>query len=357
MRFPRTKPEHSPYQYADDTIRIGGELYPIAAEIKDPDGRVWAALGFMDGRHTPAEIASELRTRFTSLTETTARALVDQLMTSGYVEDAAAAPATALSAAEMQRYGRNHAFFRRVDLRPGVSAWDAQARLRDANVVVLGMGGTGSHAAWALAAAGVGRLHCVDPDIVEVSNLTRQALYTESDIGRPKVEAAAEALTAVNSGTAVTYDQRMVDTEEGLTELVSGFDVLALCADEPRDDGINRMTSRACAVAGVPWAGAGYNGPLITVGVYAPQGPCFECVGAGEEARLKQGPIPHLGGPGVIAPSAGISGHLLAYEIISLLTGVGRRPPGYVRGINLIAPDQLIHVRHPALADCVACHA
>lgn len=356
MRFPRTKPEHRPYRSGKGTIRIGGELYPIAGEIKDPDGWVWTALSLMDGQHTPADIASEVSGRHPSLTGTTAEQLVGQLMASGYVEDAAPA-STGLSTAEMQRYARNHAFFRRVDLRAGASAWGAQERLRDAGVVVLGMGGTGSHVAWALAAAGVGRLHCVDPDIVEVSNLTRQALYTESDIGRPKAETAAEALVAVNSGTAVTYEQRMVDTEQGLTALVCGFDVLALCADEPRDDGINRMTSRACAAADVPWACAGYNGPLITVGVYGPQGPCFECVGAGEEARVKEGPIPHLGGPGVIAPSAGIAGHLLAYEIISLLTGVGRRPPGYVRGLNLIAPDQLVHVRHPALADCQVCNA
>ncbi|MFI5753662.1 HesA/MoeB/ThiF family protein [Streptomyces sp. NPDC051569] len=357
MRFPRIRPEHSPHRYDDGTIRIGAGIYPIAAEIKDASGRVWAALGLMDGRHTPEQIALALRERDASLSEDTAANLVDQLMSSGYIEEAETPAPAGLSCREMVRYERNHAFFRRVDLRPGADAWDAQTRLKQSRVVVLGMGGTGSHTAWALTAAGVGRLHCVDPDIVEVSNLTRQALYTESDIGRPKVEAAAEALEALNSETAVTCEQRMVDSEEALFDLVSGFDVLALCADEPRDEDIDRTTSRACAAAGLPWVSAGYNGPLITVGVYAPQGPCCECVAAGEEARLRPGPVPHLGGPGVIAPSAGISGHLLAYEIISLLTGVAPQPPGYVRGINLLAPDQLIYVRHPARADCTTCHA
>lgn len=355
MLFPRVKPEHSPYRYDDGTIRIGGELYPVAAEIKDPHGWVWAALGLMNGHRAAAEIVSELGARYASLSRSHATDLLDQLLATGYVEDAAAPAPADLDASARERYGRNHAFFRRVDLRPGASAWEAQTRLRESRVVVLGLGGTGSHTAWALTAAGIGRLHCVDPDLVEVSNLTRQTLYTESDIGRPKAAAAAAALRAVNSGTTVTYEQRKVTTEQELKDLVSGFDVLALCADEPRDDGINRMTSRACAAAGLPWVGAGYDGPLVTVGVYGPGGPCFECVAAGEEARLRQGPVPHLGGPGVIAPSAGISGHLLAYEIISLLTGIARQPPGYVRGINLIAPDQLIHVRHPALADCETC--
>jgi molybdopterin/thiamine biosynthesis adenylyltransferase len=108
--------------------------------------------------------------------------------------------------------------------------------------------------------------------------------------------------------------------------------------------------------AGIPWVGGGYNGPLVTVGVFTPQGPCFQCVAAGEEALLAGGPPPRLGGAGVIAPSAGISGHLLAYEVIGLLTGVSRTAPGFVRGINLLAPDDTVLVRHPARPDCPTCN-
>lgn len=353
MRFPRVKKEHRPDRHPDHKIRIGGGLYGVAAEITDPQGRVWAALELLDGTRTPAQIVDELRARFPDLDAATGTGMVDQLIASGYVEDAATPVPAELGDAEAERYDRNRAFFRRVDLRAGTSAWDAQVRLKKARVAVLGLGGTGSHAAWSLAAAGVGSLHCVDPDVVEVTNLTRQAMYTEADIGRPKAETVADRLRDLNSGTSVSVEQRAIATEPELTGLASGADVLALCADRPRDV-IQPMTNRVCAALGMPWVGGGYDGPLVTVGVYGPGGVCSDCLAAAEEARLPPGPVPDLGG-GVLAPSAGISGHLVAYEIISLITGVARNPPGYTRGINLIAPDHTVYVRHPPRSDCAVC--
>ncbi|MEV4228956.1 ThiF family adenylyltransferase [Streptomyces bobili] len=350
------KPEHAPHRFDDGTIRIGGEIYGIAAEISDAHGWVWAALTRMDGMTPTEAIKEDLSALYPRLGPDGAGTLLRDLLHSGYVEDAAVGPPDGLTEAEMERYSRNHAYFRRVDLRPGSNPWEAQWRLKFSRVVVLGVGGTGSHAAWALAAAGIGSLHLVDPDSVEMSNLTRQVLYGEADLGRPKAQVAAERLASVNSAGSFTYDASMVDTEEGLRELVSKCDVFALCADEPRNDLIAKMTSRACAALGVPWVSAGYNGPLVTVGVYGPEGPCFECVGAGEEAKLKPGWYPDLGGAGVLAPAAGISGNLIAHEIIALLTGTSRLAPGFVRGLNLIAPDQLVNVRHPARSDCELCN-
>ncbi|WP_327343691.1 HesA/MoeB/ThiF family protein [Streptomyces europaeiscabiei] len=350
------KLEHVPHRFDDGTIRIGGELYGIAAEIVDSGGSIWDALALMDGVTTVEQIQKEMAARHPRLDAEGARKLLTELLNSGYIEDAAADLPDGITPREVERYSRNHAYFRRVDLRPGSDPWMSQLKLKRARVVILGVGGTGSHAAWALAAAGVGSLHLVDPDSVEESNLTRQVLYGEGDVGMPKAEIAARRLDSVNSLGEHTWDIRMVDTEAALDELVSGCDVFALCADEPRNDLIAKMTSRVCAALGVPWVCAGYNGPLVTVGVYAPAGPCYECVGAGEEANLKPGWHPDMGGAGVLAPAAGISGQLIANEAVSLITGIGRVSPGYVRGINLIAPDQLIHVRHPARPDCSLCH-
>ncbi|WP_329266574.1 HesA/MoeB/ThiF family protein [Streptomyces pseudovenezuelae] len=356
MRRPIVKPEHTPHQFDDGTIRIGGELYGVAAEISDPYGWVWAALSLMDGANTVEFIEDELAALYPSLGLEGAGRLVKDLLNSGYLEDAATTRPEGLTDAEIERYSRNHAYFRRIDLRSDGDPWETQKRLKQSRVVILGVGGTGSHAAWALAAVGVGTLHLVDPDRVEVSNLTRQALYSEADLNQPKAQTAVKRLAAMNSMGTFTYDIRKVDTEEGLRELVAGCDVFALCADEPRNDLIAKMTSRVCAAMGVPWVVAGYNGPLVTVGVYGPAGPCFECVGAGEEAKLKPGWLPNMGGAGVLAPSAGISGQLIAHEVISLLTGTSRVAPGYVRGLNLIAPDHVVNVRHPARPDCALCN-
>jgi molybdopterin/thiamine biosynthesis adenylyltransferase len=160
----------------------------------------------------------------------------------------------------------------------------------------------------------------------------------------------------VNSSGSFTHERRRVDTEADLAALVNGFDVFVLCADEPRNDVIVKMTNRVCAALGIPWAYAGYNGPLVAVGVYGPGGPCFECVAAGEERKLKPGANPRMGGVGVIAPLAGLSGHLIAYEVVALITGINRTPLGYVRGVNMIAPDHHVYVRHPARQDCDRCN-
>ena len=356
MRRPKIKDEHLPYRTPGGPIRIGGGLYGLAAEIQDPHGWIWAALAMMDGTRAPDEIARTLRERFPELTAETSRQLVKQLTATGYVEDAANRAPQELTPLEVTRYERNQAFFRMVDLRRGRGGWDAQLSLKRARVLVLGVGGTGSHAAWALVAAGVGRVHCVDRDLVELSNLTRQILYTQADLRRPKALVAAERLGALNSEVEVTGEQRTVGSRDALEELVAGFDVLALCADEPDSEVLRQWASEMCVRTGVPWVGGGYSGPLVSVGVFTAEGPCFQCLAAGEEARLPGLKPPPLGGKGVIAPSAGISGNLVAYEIIALLTGIQRDQPGYLRGINLIAPDDLVFARHPARPNCPNCH-
>ncbi|WP_344936628.1 ThiF family adenylyltransferase [Sphaerisporangium flaviroseum] len=350
------KAEHRPQRYGDGRVRIGGSIYGLAAEIADPDGFAWAALAAMDGTRTPQEIAAHLRETFPGLASDGAAGIVDILMDSGYVEDAAARPPDEFSPAEQERYSRNIAFFRRVDLTPRAHCWEAQARLKHARVLVLGLGGTGSHAAWALAACGVGTIHCVDRDDVELSNLTRQALYREADIGRPKAEVAVARLAEVNSCLDITGERRTVTGERDLAELIEGFDALALCADEPRGrEGIRIWANRTCVAAGLPWAIGGYSGPLVSVAAFSPGGPCYECLSAGIEATLPPGLSVDLGGPGAIAPSAGVSGHLTAHAIIALVTGVPAVPGGYVTGMNLIAPDQHVYARHPLRPDCPAC--
>jgi hypothetical protein len=230
-------------------------------------------------------------------------------------------------------------------------------------VVLVGLGGTGSAAALALAASGVGRLHCIDADTVELSNLNRQFLYTEDDLGKPKADAALARLRRLNSDIEISAERLRLASMDDCAAAVAGCDLLALCADEPDD--LRIWVNRACLAAGVPWVDGGYHGPLVTVGAYAPgTGPCWECLRAGELARLDlpaadpddlaRG-LPRAPGHPATAVSAGLSGQLAAHLAMALLTRSSQITPGAVYGLNLMVPGDLVVVEHPRRGDCPAC--
>lgn len=367
MRLPRIKPEHAAHRLEDGRIRIGGDIYGLAHEIKDPHGWVWTALEAMNGTRTCADVAALVRSGFPELTRRDTVAIVAQLVASGHVEDAGATEAPELSERERDRYSRGHAFFRWADLTPREHGWDAQLRLRRARVLLIGVGGAGASVALALAASGVGFLHLVDDDRVELSNLNRQLIFTERDVGRAKVDVAVERLRRLNSDVEITGAYSRIRRERDLTDLLPGFDVLALCADEPKgDDGIRVWANRACFAAGIPWVGGGYSGPLVTTGVFAPgRGACYECMQRIEDRkRTPSGDRPpgaayrpvDLGGPGAIATSAGMCGNLVAHGVLRLITGVPPITAGFIQGTNLVAPHQSIFAEFPhGEAGCAAC--
>lgn len=349
---PRIKPEHRAYRTVDGNVRVGSVIHGIGAEIADPQGWVWTLVEAMDGSRGPSEVVAEVLRTHPDLPGEDARQAMADLLAAGFVDDARAS--VPVPPREEDRYSRGVPLLRWMDLAPRTSPWDAQLRLREARVLLIGVGGTGGHAAQALVASGVGHVHCVDPDTVELSNLNRQPLYRESDLGRPKVEAAVATLRALNSDVTVTGERREVARPEDLAALVAGsrqagrpsgvpqpvgtvgrgatgaehrkpdgppgpagppaeadegpgravssstpapalppspYDLLVLAADHP--DAIRRWTNRACLAAGLPWVDAGYRGPLVTAGVYVPgQGACWECLRDGEIARrdLRLGP-------------------------------------------------------------------
>lgn len=362
MNRPRVKPEHQPYRLGADRIRIGGVSYGIAAEITDPDGLVWTLLQAMDGTNSVADIVDQAVRSHPDRPQPVVRAAVDQLVRSGYVEDAAAPDPSGLTERDKQRYDRARGYYRWLDLASRESTWEPQARLRRARVTIVGVGGTGGIAALALAAAGVGRLHCVDPDVVELSNLSRQVIYTEDDIGTAKADAAAARLSRLNTDISVTAERQRITSAGDITPLARDCDVLLLSADEPPD--VRVWTNRACLAAGRPWVDSGYHGPLVQVGAYVPgQGGCWECLhDASRQRQVANGAnpddAPERGvtvASATAAVPAGISGYLAAHQVIALITGVPPAEPGVIQAVNLAALDAPFTVRERPDRPCPAC--
>jgi molybdopterin-synthase adenylyltransferase len=362
MGRPRVKPEHLPYRIGGGRIRIGGVSYGPAGEIEDPDGWVWTLLTAMDGSRGVEEVASLVCREHPEVPAGVVRRGAGQLMASGYVEDVAAPLPVGLSERDIERYNRATGFFRWMDMTARASSWEPQARLRAARVTVLGVGGTGGVAALALAASGVGQLHCVDPDVVELSNLSRQVIYSEDDLGRPKADAAVARLRGLNSDIRVTSQRLRVYGPQDVLPLARDCDVLLLSADRPKE--VRSWVNQACLAVGRPWVNSGYHGPLVEVTAFVPgQGACYGCIRAADHdthaamgTRAEDSPErSEAVGQAVGAASAGLSGYLAASQVIALLTGIPPVTPGRMDAVNLVdigAPFSISYQRHPA---CPAC--
>ena len=189
---------------------------------------------------------------------------------------------------------------------------EGQSRLRRARVLVAGVGGLGCPAALYLAAAGVGKLLLVDRDNVEKTNLNRQILYWEEDLGRSKVEAAGEKIRQFNSQVEVET-LKMELTFENVYPLVEEVDLVV--------DGLDNFearfaVNRACVEAGKPFIHAavhGLQGELLTV--IPGKTPCYQCYVA--IAPPERRPLPVLGA------TSGMLACLEVMEAVKILTGVG----------------------------------
>jgi molybdopterin-synthase adenylyltransferase len=360
MRLPRVKPAHNPVRLPDGTIHLGGPLYGVAARMEDEDGSVWRLIGLLDGTRELEAVVAEMARVDPDLDEGSIREGVATLTRLGFVEDAGAPAPSTLSAAEIDRYQSGARFFSWTDTAPRPSPYEHQRLLKESKVTVLGLGGTGCAAALSLAAVGVGRLHCVDFDVVEPGNLSRQVLYDEDDVGVPKVTAALRKLRRANRHVEVSGTRLRVASAEDLEPLMA-TDVFLLCADTPFPE-IELWTNEAALRSRTPWLLAQYVGPLTLTGLFVPyRTPCFRCaeekypnLTGGVEAaglqRLYRTPV-----QAVIAPSAVLSGQIAALEAVYHLTGMPTQTAGRIYRQNLVVYDASFFVDLEFRSGCPAC--
>jgi adenylyltransferase/sulfurtransferase len=220
----------------------------------------------------------------------------------------------------MERYSRQLVL---PDLGP-----EGQARLKDSSVVIVGAGGLGIPAAVYLAAAGIGRVALVDCDTVERSNLHRQTIYTEADVGRPKAQVARERLQQVNPYVAVEAHQVKLDSGNALVVL-GPYDVVVDCTD---NFPARYLINDACVLLGKPDVYASifrFDGQASVFD--AKRGPCYRCL-------FPQPPpaesVQDCAVAGVLGVLPGIMGSIQAVQTVNILLGRGQSLAGRLMLFN-----------------------
>jgi bacteriocin biosynthesis cyclodehydratase domain-containing protein len=319
--------------------------------IEDPDAEGRLLLDALDG----TQARGDLEKRFG---EGPVRDLLAQLEELGLVEDAA--DDDLVEERTMRRFDRQLRYF--SDITTGPTPSQCQARLERARVVVLGVGGLGGWSAWSLACCGIGEMVLIDGDLVEESNLNRQILYTETDIGRPKAIAAAERLGAFNSAIGIETIQERMEGEGAIAAAIEGCDVVIDAADWPAHE-IEQWVNSACFAAGIPYVTMSHFPPIARVGpLYVPgKTGCFACQVAAyrrsypmfdvaiEQRRAKPSPAATLG------PACGLIGSQVGLDILHLLTGLAEpstQGVGHIYDLRTMKVEREQVVPEP---DCPVC--
>ena len=268
------------------------------------------------------------------------RRLRRRVVTEG-VAAAAARPAPAFEDAELDRYAR-HIILHEIG-GPG------QRRLKEARVLVVGAGGLGSTALMSLAAAGVGTIGVIDPDVVEASNLQRQIVHDTGTLGAPKVFSAMARMRAINPFVTVRPYHRAL--EAGMAEeLIADYD---LVLDGTDGFDTRYAVNRACVARGVPLIGAALTQWEGQISVYDPArgAPCYACPFPEAPDRAL---VPTCAEAGVAGPLPGVLGSMMALEAVKVITGAGDP----LRGRLLIYDGLYGEARVIAAerrADCAVC--
>ena len=217
---------------------------------------------------------------------------------------------------QLERYSR-HIILKEIGVK-------GQKKLLNAKVLIIGAGGLGAPAALYLAAAGVGTIGIVDADVVDLSNLQRQVIHTTDDIGKLKVESAAETMRAINPDVTVNTYHEFVSSAN-VMDLIRDYDFIL--------DGTDNFPAKflindACVMAKKPFSHAGiirFKGQLTTV--VPGEGPCYRCIFKNPPPKDA---VPTCKQAGVIGAMGGVIGSLQAMEAVKYITGTGELLVGYL---------------------------
>jgi bacteriocin biosynthesis cyclodehydratase domain-containing protein len=301
-----------------------GDLYLVRSgvgedlQIEQPDDKGRRLLAALDGKQTREQLEEEFG-------QEEVGDLIAQLEELGVVEDAA--DEDLIDDEVIARFDRQLRYF--SDITAGPTPSQCQERLESARVAVLGVGGLGGWSALALSCCGIGEMLLVDFDRVELTNLNRQVLYGEADIGQPKAEAAAERLASFNSRMRLGVLAKRLESEAEIAATIEGYDVVIDAIDWPAHD-VEHWVNSACFATGIPYISMSHSPPVARIGPFYVPGTtgCYACQEIAyrrtyplldlviEQLRAKSSPAATLG------PACALIGGQVALDVMHYLTGL-----------------------------------
>ena len=318
------------------------------AHIESPSREDRRLLAALDGSRTHEELIAEFGDELV-------RETLAQMQELELLDDAA--DDELISTETQVRFDGQLRYF--SDVTKGPSPSECQARLEGARVAVLGVGGLGGWSALALACHGIGEMQLLDFDHVELSNLNRQVLYTEADIGRPKVLGAAERLSSFNPAMRIEAREQRLDSQAAVQEAIAGADVVIDAVDWPALD-IERWVNAACFAEGIPFIAMSHFPPVARVGPFYVPGEtgCYECQEKTfrdsfplydvvvEQQRGNSSPAATLGA------ACGLIGSHVALDIVHYLTKLAKPS---THGSTYICDLRTMEAKHEPLVPVPGC--
>ena len=247
-----------------------------------------------------------------------------------------------MSDTELDRYARHIVM-------PEIGG-SGQMLLRRSRVLVIGAGGLGAPALQYLAAAGVGTIGIVDDDVVDASNLQRQVIHRDADIGLPKVQSAAQALRDLNPYVTIkTFQQRF--NAEIAGELIADYDIIL---DGTDNFETRYLINKICVAQKRPLVSGALSQWEGQISLFDPtqSGPCYQCVFPSAPAPEF---APSCSQVGVFTALPGVIGSFMAVEALKYLLGAGTPLLSRMAMYNVLDAQSRV-IKTKQRADCPICH-
>jgi molybdopterin/thiamine biosynthesis adenylyltransferase len=247
----------------------------VSIQLDDSKKFITEVCKLMDGKKTVGDIQNSLLSSFPNEIPYL-EALFSALDNEYLLEDTTSNYTDKLTNYDLTRWSRNIEFFASY-CKAGENKYSHQEKLKSIKVTILGLGGVGSNIAYNLAAMGVCNIKAVDFDVVELSNLNRQIIYNESDIGQLKSAIARKRISEFLPNANIDFSNVEISSSKDIENIIAGQDIVICAIDHPREKVIDWLNS-ACVNNNIPFLCGSLDSKLITYYSIIPgKTGCIEC--------------------------------------------------------------------------------